>query len=97
MSRLARLPERKSAPEPLHLFPQERDIDPGQLLLCLGNLLDVLARLPEQTLLELDQVGVDGTPMPDVIGVEIVPVLALQEPVEIDDSLQEIGRFHRRP
>jgi hypothetical protein len=35
--------------------------------------------------------------MPDVIGVEIVPVLALQEPVEIDDSLQEIGRFHRRP
>jgi hypothetical protein len=60
-------------------------------------LLDVLARLAEQTLLEPDQVGVDGTPMPDVVGVEIVPVLALQQPVEIDDSLHEIERFHRRP
>ena len=97
MSLLARLPEVQAASEPLPLRLKERDIDPGQLLLCLGNPLDVVARLAEKLLLEPDQVGVDGAPMPDVVGVEIITVLALQQPVEIDDSLREIGRFHRRP
>src|ERR1700704_4927661 len=97
MSRLARLPELQAAPEPLHLLLEERDVDPSQLLLCLGNLLEVLARLTEQTLLEPDQVGVDGAPMADVVRVESVPVLAVQQPVEIDDSLYENGRGHRPP
>src|SRR5713101_10171652 len=97
MGLLARLPELEAAPEPLELRLEERDIDPGELLLCIGNLLDVLARLAEQLLLEADQVRVDGAPMPDVVRVVVVPVLALVQPGEIDDPFHEVERFHRRP
>src|ERR1700694_3712527 len=92
-----RLPEGKPAPESLLLREQKWDVDPAQLLIGFRNLLDVFARLTEQVLLETNQVRVDGAPMPHVVRVVAIPVLAFQQPIEIDQTSREIGRFHRGP
>jgi hypothetical protein len=96
MRPLARPPELQAALESIHLRLEEWDIDPSELLLCLGDLLDVLTCPAEQLLLEPDEVGVDSAPVPDILRVDAISTLPLQQAVEIDQPFRKVGWFHRR-
>src|SRR5205823_650881 len=89
------LPEGEPAAKAPQLGLKERDIVAAQLFAHVRNLLQLLPRLAEQPLLEADHLGIDGTPVVDVVGIAAVPVLAFHQPVEVDDPLNELWRLHR--
>ena len=91
------LPSKQAAPKSLHLRLEKRDVDPTQLLVGFRNVLDVLVRLAQELLFEVDQVRIHRAPVGDVVGGVVRPVFAVQQPAEVDDPLGEMGRFHCRP
>src|SRR5256886_4521477 len=89
------LPEGEPAAQAPQLGFQERDIVCRLLLEKIQDFLDLPPRLAEQALFEADHLGVDGAPVLDVVGIAGIPVLTLHQPIEVDDPLHELERFHR--